>query len=135
MVSKHKFLGVVATFVAATLAAVGITACGEGSSEPLVEVEKQRECIRPDPRFSLKGRLGGVDCKVWMRVRSLADTIAIKRVIVNRGNCYGWGNKDGTSSSTKKFGEILQFSTSNCEVEQIKEVEIVTDKGTWTFTF
>lgn len=91
----------------------------------LVEVEIQ---ARPNPNYyNPNGEV------VYIVMRSVADeTIVIKKVTVNRGNCKinAW---DGYSRL--KFGQSLRGVTYGCGSREIKEVVVKTDHGTETYRF
>lgn len=121
-------------FVVAVCVGILFSAC---DGEPPVEIEK------------------GVNSNMFLRnytyieIRAISDSVTIKDILLNRGNCkfriVGLGGViDGTykeiegkeiaHASTIAFGESVRKVVA-CPVDSLKEVKIVTDKGTWTFNF
>lgn len=60
-------------------------------------------------------------------VSSKVEKVKVNSIVVNKGNCRSSG-----SAAQIKFGENVRFYTSNCDV---KEIEVNTDDGSFTFTF
>jgi len=69
----------------------------------------------------------GVEYPPIINVGSKVDDITVESVKINRGNCKASG--DGKHL---QFGQTARFNTFSC---QIKEVEVFTDKGSYSFTF
>ncbi|MEE3664489.1 hypothetical protein V2I52_21610 [Brenneria sp. g21c3] len=73
-------------------------------------------------------------------VTARTDTIRINNISVNRGNCrignlkyFGSSNKETIIPATLRYGESVKVPFyNNCIAS---EVEVLTDKGGWTFTF
>ena len=123
---SNKFLGVAAAkftaFAAATLVAVGITACGNFDAPVEVETDFKSEAKEnPFNPFDVK-----FVTKSYIVVRATEDSVKLKKVSVNRGNC-------GTFEVDRelKFGQTYRKQIS-CSHTDVKEAEITTDKGTWT---
>lgn len=117
---RHSFL----KMVAIALVAVGFVACGEKKSP--IEVETFTEN---------KMMWGGIMYEnYYVRVRAVDDSVTIQKIIVNRGNC---GEYD--MDINIKFGETTRTKigdTGNgCSLRNVKEVQVATDKGTWTFNW
>ena len=112
--SKFKLVGV----ALATLVAFSLTACG--GETPSVEVEKYQEWNQYSLQYN-----------AFIRVRAVEDVVVVKNVVVNRGNMklpYGFKQMTlnfGQSSTMRVWGDM----------NAIKEVQVTTDKGTWTFNF
>lgn len=91
---------------------------GVDSSEPLVKVAKESNTF-----------LGGHALSSIVRITALDNDIQILGVVGNRGNlsisCEG---------KTLQFGgrEACHFRGG---IEQLQEVQVKTNKGTWTFTW
>jgi hypothetical protein len=110
---KYYFWGWIAAFFLSIL--IGI-----GGTEPQVKVETYN---RDNPTL-------GIGIKyVEVTVTSTADEITIKDIIVNRGNCKV---EKRYLPKTLKFGGSISVSSFSCVAAQ---VEVVTDKGYWTWTY
>lgn len=92
----------------------GAVLAGCGSGEPTVEVQ-----ITP----------GMYPGQYKLIVTATADKVTVTGLTVNRGNC-----KPTTFKMPKQlgFGQTGDSYISNCHV---KEVEVETDDGAYTFTF
>ncbi|ARU26083.1 hypothetical protein [Cellvibrio sp. PSBB006] len=70
-----------------------------------------------------------------VNVQSLVDETTIHEVIINRGNCVNYDKaKTAKTGRTLKYGEILKSLTS-CNLDNIREVEVTTEKNIYTVTF
>ncbi|MGX3010048.1 hypothetical protein ACWIUD_00590 [Helicobacter sp. 23-1044] len=121
---KHSFL----KMVALAFIALGFVACGGGKSP--IEVKT----FTKDHPFGTM-----IYEKHYAQIRAMVDSVIIKKIIVNRGNCGEYA-----VDKTIKFGEVTNieigsnfegYSGSGCSSRDIKEAQVVTDKGTWTFNF
>lgn len=120
---RHSFL----KMVVLALVALGFVACGEKKSPIEVETFTESKENMFAPGLMLE--------YYYVRVRAVTDSITIQKIVVNRGNCGEY-----TVNSTIKFGETASIkigdNTDNrngyCSV---KEAQVVTDKGTWTFNW
>lgn len=65
-------------------------------------------------------------------VTSDVDSIAIRDVILNRGNCKVFAYDLGQIRRKLKYGESVTYRTNTCE--RIREVVVETDQGSWTYT-
>lgn len=121
-----KFMG----FAVAVCVGIGLVGCGSGKSP--IEVETNIE------DFGFGKYLSQT---FYVRVTAVADSVTIKRVVVNRGNC-----RDSEVGETLSFGESYKIriggqianSTlppNGCSIRDVKEVQVFTDKGDWTFKF
>lgn len=106
-----KLVGITACI----LALVGLSGCADNSP---VEVR-----LKENPLSAI----AGMTLSPMIEVTSMVDTVKVNSIKINRGNC-----KSSGSGSQLKFGENARFYTSNCDV---KEIEVNTDDGSFTFTF
>lgn len=98
---------------------VGLSACSAGEQEIEVWVT---------------GNSSGYSSQI--NIQSLVDELSIEDVVVNRGNCsirevprYGI-----TIEKELEFGESYSL-TNDCIMENIVEVEVVTNSAAWHFEF
>ena len=106
-------LKLITFFMALTLA--GLTGC---TGEPPVEVE-----LKSTPYSSPIGVLSLTGIYVTAKV----DEVKVNSIEVNRGNCKVTGG-----SKSLRFGQHTYFQSPGCE---IKEIEVDTDEGSFTFSF
>lgn len=111
---KKSFL----TMAVLAFITLGFVACGGVKSPIEVELYEEKPYANYMPYTVVK-------------VRAVVDSVTIQKIIINRGNCeqIGYG-----VNTTIKFGEVTIDKTS-CSTRDVKEVQVVTDKGTWTFNF
>ena len=72
----------------------------------------------------------------FLKITSLADSVHITGIKLNRGNCAVGGVLDSGITKFDKvlnYGQSLQLPVAKCE--NVLEVEVETDKGTWSFNF
>lgn len=94
---------------------------------------------------------------VTLNIASLADSVTIKRSLVNRGNCklYSFSMKREDISNYEEIGNVnvslseidpkkIQFNKTleygkewviDLKCDRVLEAQIATDKGEWTFKF
>ena len=121
-----KFVG----FVVAVCVAFGFVGCGGNAP---VEVDTHIENLRFGKYLNQT---------FFVRVTAVADSVNLKRVVVNRGNC-GDSEVEQTLSFGKAYkvrigGQIVNSpipSSNGCSIDSVKEVQVFTDKGDWTFNF
>ena len=101
---------IIATSSALVFGLLSLTGCSQNAP---VEVK-----ITENPLFSHS---------MIANVSSITDHVTVQSIKINRGNCHVSG-----SASTLKFGEVAEFYFGNCDV---KEIEVETDSGNFTFTF
>lgn len=122
----------------------GFSGCN-GAKEPPIEV-------RSGIRFNT---FNGKEI-VTLNIASLADSVTIKRILVNRGNCklYSFGMKREDISNYKElnfnvslseidpkkiqFNKTLEYGKEwviDLKCDRVLEAQIATDKGEWTFKF
>ncbi|MCP3129414.1 hypothetical protein [Shewanella sp. KJ2020] len=66
-----------------------------------------------------------------INVKAISDTVTIKQVIINRGNCGG--TIISALPKLLKFGESISvIANGDCDV---KQVDVLTDDGDWSVTF
>jgi hypothetical protein len=97
------------------LALAGLIGCSGNSP---VEVK-----LKQNPLNAMTG----FTTSLIIEVSSTVDQVKVNSVVINRGNCHSSG-----SPAQLKFGQNANFHTSGCDV---KEVEVDTDDGSFTFTF
>lgn len=113
--------------VAIVLVAFGFVGCDEKKSP--IEVQTYGET-------NWSGQL-----MYYIKIRAIADSVTIGRIVVNRGNCgddemdktltFGNTYSHNIGSRIEAFGGIVK----GCSTDNVKEVQVFTDKGTWTFSF
>ncbi len=69
--------------------------------------------------------------------QATADDVTIRDVVVNRGSCNDpLGTAFELSSAVKlKFGQTWQGYSTNCKVDNVKDLTVTTGRGTFTFSF
>lgn len=74
---------------------------------------------------------------MFIKMQATADTVTIKDVNVNRGNCQLVDNSINrlAETVTLKFGEHWTAYPRDCSIDKVKEVEVTTDKGTFAYSF
>lgn len=65
-------------------------------------------------------------------VTSDVDNIAIRDIVINRGNCKVFANDLGQLRRKLGYGQSVTYRTNTCD--RIREVVVTTDQGTWTYT-
>lgn len=110
-------------YICAVLAAASLSGCG--GEVPLEVSINEREGIDNNSYY-----------RSVLSIRSVADSIQINEVIINRGNnCkVGFWHRRWAGHGTLKFGNGVSASIP-CDMEAIKEVDIDTDQGSYTFSF
>jgi len=70
-------------------------------------------------------------------VQSTGDSATVKGVRINRGNCPlpAGTSKDLERTVKLGFGNSYQGFSPSCKVNDVKEIEVTTDAGTFTFHF
>gem|GEM_PF-2511099 len=129
---------------------VGLSGCN-GAGEPPIEVSRSVKI----------GQLGSfITEKPTLKIVALEDSVIIKKIIVNRGNCkipitfpssspyknyisnydeaidkdYMIDLKKAQFNRTLEYGKEWEIVfSSSCD--KILEAQIATDKGEWTFKF
>lgn len=67
-------------------------------------------------------------------VQSVVDETAIRGVVINRGNCATHDYGELAKGKNLKYGQSFKAGTL-CKLAEIREVEVTTEKNTYTFTF
>lgn len=116
--------------------AVAIFLIGCGDDTPPIEVETSQ---------STSEVIGFLHTKYLVEIRSIVDSIVIKKVTINRGKCgtieketileFGEVLKKQIGDYSEPISYSLPSNGSGCSTSDVKEVQVVTDKGTWTFNF
>lgn len=70
--------------------------------------------------------------KNFIKITSLEDSVKITKITPNKGNCKVGGFIDNNVNITLKYGQSRNIAL---RCEDLLEVDIQTDKGTWNFTF
>lgn len=70
-------------------------------------------------------------------IQAAADDAVIKKVTVNKGNC---SLPEGTAADISrtvhlKFGQTYRGYSNDCKMENVREIEVTTEKGEFVFTF
>lgn len=101
------------------------------SAEPSIPVEV--EVDQEDNPLNMDGE------KPWyppfltyIHIRALEDSVKVTDAKINRGNCTVsmWFSHN----SPLRFGDEIRGQL-NCEQDNVREVTVTTDKGTYTFNF
>lgn len=111
---------IVATFLSMLL----FSGCGSKEEKSPVKVEAK----------ILVGNIMGMNARVpQVHIISVVDSITIKDVVANNGNCRMTAMHKQNYPKTIKYGEIAQaVYTNGCN---LLKIEIITDKGNWTQEF
>jgi hypothetical protein len=74
---------------------------------------------------------------VVFKIQAKEDEVLLKSVEVNRGNCKlpSGTATDLSRTVSLKFGQVYTGYAPSCKVDQIKEIDVQTDRGTFTFSF
>ena len=100
---------------------LGVTACNADESKCPIEVSTEHYANNPNFASEVK-------------VLSLVDSIVIQGVNVNRGNVKATYWITNPVPHTLKYGTAFMTRVAAPQ-QNIKEVEVQTDQGSWTFTF
>jgi uncharacterized protein YcfL len=70
-------------------------------------------------------------------IQAAADDAVIKKVTVNKGNC---SLPEGTATDISrtvhlKFGQTYRGYSNDCKMQNVREIEVTTEKGEFVFTF
>jgi len=92
------------------------------SSEPNIEVS-----IQPNQHW---GTLVFI-------IQATTDEVIVKNVVINRGNC---ALPPGTAKDIERtvklgFGQSYRGYSPSCTVNDVKEIEVTTNAGGFTFSF
>jgi hypothetical protein len=106
------------------LVILSLSGCGANDSKPPIEVS-----------------IDNVDDSAMyhsqIQVQAVTDDVQITKVTVNRGNNCAvifWNHWSGSSALPLKFGQG-DIGKTPCEIDSIKEVDVDTDQGSFSFTF
>ena len=103
-------------------ALLGLGGCSGAMSEPPVTVEAK----------FLENMFYGNPIPV-VEVTAITDSVEVRDVIANRGNCPMMEHRKAGFPHQLKFGQKATAGfTASCN---LVEVEVVTDQGNWSFTF
>lgn len=105
--------------IAIFLAISSLSGC---SSEPNIEVS-----IQPN---QYHGSLVFI-------IQAIADEVVVENVVINRGNCVlpAGTAKDIDRTVKLGFGQNYRGYSPSCTVNDVKEIKVTTDEGTFTFNF
>lgn len=72
-----------------------------------------------------------------VNIQAVSDLVILKNVTVNRGNCMIRPNElEALKKQPKlKFGQTYKVWGGGCKLDQIKEVQVETEKGVFDFNF
>lgn len=95
---------------------LGLTGCGDAPVEVTLDMAPGLDGFSP-----LK----------YLVVTSKVDDVRLTNIKVNRGNCktFNWRGPNPLQFGQEKRGMLT------CDLDQVKEVVVETDKGEYTFTF
>lgn len=108
--------------VAFVLLAVTTSSCSEEMASSGVKVS-----LKPSSRGN-----------AYISIQAINDKVTVRgNVVVNRWNCLvsSLPSINGTKEVTIRFGETFDLNVIDCEFDNIKEVEVTTNSGTFVFTF
>lgn len=74
---------------------------------------------------------------LMFKIQAIEDSVVVRNVVINRGNCI---LAEGTAAEINRdvflfFGEFYQGYSNNCGVDNVREIQITTGIGGFTFTF
>lgn len=70
-------------------------------------------------------------------LQALTDNTVVTNVVINRGNCrLPAGTASELSKAVQlKFGETYTGYSNNCTVDNVKEIEVTSNAGTFVYSF
>lgn len=70
-------------------------------------------------------------------IQATTDEVIVKNVVINRGNCAlpAGTAKDIERTVKLGFGQNYRGYSPSCTVNDVKEIEVTTNEGAFTFTF
>lgn len=105
---------------------LGLTACQE---------QDIPEPVQPDIEISISTN------SHWgtlvFAIQSLTDQTTISAVKINRGNCrLAQGtSKEISRTVSLKFGQSYSGYSNNCTVDNVKEIEVTSNAGSFVYSF
>lgn len=114
-------------FMFALITLVTLVGCGEKSSSksktPSIELYAQN---KRDYIFEFE--------YLELKVKAIVDEVTINDIVINRGNCkFEKPNKKYSLPKDLKFGQdAIYVVIEDCNLTQ---VDVVTNKGTWQFSY
>ncbi len=108
------------------LLTIGITACNAQEETHSLSADVEVS-ISTNPHWG----------SLMFDIQAITDHTVISHVVINRGNCR---LPAGTASElsrnvTLAFGETYTGYSNNCTVDNVKEIEITSSAGTFTYQF
>lgn len=105
---------------------IGVTACTEQEESPeaVADIEVS---------ISTNSHWGSL----VFDLQAITNNTVISNVVINRGNCR---LPAGTTSELSrnvplKFGETYTGYSNNCTVDNVKEIEVTSNAGTFVYSF
>lgn len=92
-------------------------------------LERLQSLASLDPDIDVGWRSNGMTN--WLEITAIEDRVVLNDVNVNRGNCRS-GQVD--SAIRYDFGDKARVSLG-CSIDSLREVEVTTNRGTFTFNF
>lgn len=91
----------------------------------------------PDIKISLNSKDALFGPMVMVNIQAISDEVLIKDLVINRGNCPLMPTTVDSLSRTPKlkFGQTYQGLTNHCRLNDITEINVTTDEGTFSFNF
>jgi len=92
-------------------------------------VERLQSFVSRSPDIEVEWRYMGTD--TWLEITATEDRVVLRDVKVNRGNCSSSGVDPAMRYG---FGETARINIG-CSYNTLREVEVTTNRGTFTYTF
>jgi hypothetical protein len=91
----------------------------------------------PDIEISVNSKDGLFGPMVLVNIQAISDEVLIKDLVINRGNCPLLSTTVDSLNRkpTLKFGQTYQGLTNRCRLNDIIEIDVTTDEGTFSFSF
>ncbi|WP_411861551.1 hypothetical protein [Vibrio sp. MACH09] len=105
---------------------IGVTACTEQEETPeaVADIEVS---------ISTNSHWGSL----VFDLQAITNNTVISNVVINRGNCrLPAGTASDLSKAVQlKFGETYTGYSNNCTVDNVKEIEVTSNAGTFVYSF
>lgn len=117
---KRLFFGILALAIL-----FGFNGCSDNKTEEVP--------VKIEAKLLMTNMLGFEQKIPIVEIISIADTVTIKNIIANNGNCKMTAHRQQAFPQTIKYGQKATAGyTANCN---LMKVEVVTEQGTWSKEF
>lgn len=90
--------------------------------------------VRLEPDFVVNEWTNEIRDRGHIVMTSLASQpIKIQAISINRGNCNSKLTEG--SSQLQRYGSFLKVTLQNCEIQMVKEVELIIDENNYIYNF